>query len=377
MLPLLAGFLAGASGLTALTAAGIGAGVGLLTNKDDPLMGAVSGGLGGLGGANLGTAIGSMGATSTPAATAMVNPAVSSVSPGTGASMFTNEAASALSAPTTLSSSLPSMGTQQFLEPATAALTPSTAVDNIGGGIRSLTSEGGWDRFKTALGGAEGPVSNMKAGLALGMPAVSVASSLGAFDQPQPATAPFVEEEDKYTRDGGLFLYGPKSLNSGLKLYNVGGMVDTQNYPARYTNPETENYHYGLGRLSSLAAGQAQANAEANRFAEGGVPTLQDGGFVVPADVVFYMGGHDTAEGQARLAEKYGAMPIRGPGNGLDDSIDTTIEGREPAKIADGEAYIPREVVAKHGGPEKFYKMMDKVRKQATGTTRQAKRATV
>lgn len=375
MLPLLAGFLAGASGLTALTAAGIGAGVGLLTNKEDPIMGAISGGLGGLGGGNLGGAIGSMGANAAApaAATNMINPAVSSVAPGTGASMFTNSATNALS------SSLPTLGAEQFITPTAAALTPGTALDNIGGGLKSLTSEGGWDRFKTALGGAEGPVSNMKAGMALGMPALTVASSLGAFDQPELATAPFVEEEDKYTRDGGLFLYGPKSLNSGLKLYNAGGMVDTQNYPARYTNPEAgaENYPYGLGRLSTLAANQAQANAESNRFAEGGVPTLQDGGFVVPADVVFYIGGHDTDEGQAILAEKFGAIPIRGPGNGLSDDIDTSIDGREPAKIADGEAYIPREVVAKHGGPDKFYKMMDRVRKQATGSTRQAKRAAV
>ena len=132
---------------------------------------------------------------------------------------------------------------------------------------------------------------------------------------------------------------------------------------------------YGLGRLSNLANQQSLARAEQGRFAKGGTPRLEDGGFVVPADVVFYLGNHNTEAGQKRLAKMYGAKPIKGKGTGLSDSIPTSIEGKEPAKIANGEAYIPRKVVNAHGGPKKFYDMMAKVRKKATGSTKQAKSA--
>jgi hypothetical protein len=57
----------------------------------------------------------------------------------------------------------------------------------------------------------------------------------------------------------------------------------------------------------------------------------------------------------------------------MSDSIKTTIEGRQPARIADGEAYIPPEVVKQRGGAKNLYNMMNKVRKSRTGTTKQGK----
>jgi hypothetical protein len=68
-----------------------------------------------------------------------------------------------------------------------------------------------------------------------------------------------------------------------------------------------------------------------------------------------------------------GAHPIRGAGDGMSDSIKTTIEGRQPARIANGEAYIPPEVVKQRGGAKNLYKMMDKVRKERTGSAKQGK----
>jgi hypothetical protein len=57
----------------------------------------------------------------------------------------------------------------------------------------------------------------------------------------------------------------------------------------------------------------------------------------------------------------------------MSDSIKTTINGRQPARVADGEAYIPPEQVKRSGGAKKFYAMMDKVRKERTGTKKQGK----
>lgn len=100
---------------------------------------------------------------------------------------------------------------------------------------------------------------------------------------------------------------------------------------------------------------------------------LKDGGFVVPADVVSHLGNGSTDAGLAALQKRHGAQPIRGAGDGMSDSIKTTIDGRQPARVADGEAYIPPEQVKRSGGAKKFYAMMDKVRKDRTGTKKQGK----
>jgi hypothetical protein len=119
------------------------------------------------------------------------------------------------------------------------------------------------------------------------------------------------------------------------------------------------------------------------QYAEGGPVTdelgydmaaggLKEGSFVVPADVVAHLGNGSTDAGLKMLAKKYGASPIKGDGDGMSDSIPTTIAGRQPARVADGEAVIPPEVVKKVG-PKKLYAMMDKVRQARTGTTKQGK----
>lgn len=107
-------------------------------------------------------------------------------------------------------------------------------------------------------------------------------------------------------------------------------------------------------------------------FARGGIVGLQDGGFVVPADVVSHLGNGSTDAGLAHLTRK-GAVPIRGKGDGMSDSNRTTINGRQPAAVANGEAYLPPRQVQNMGGAEKLYAMMDKIRKDRTGTTKQGR----
>jgi hypothetical protein len=103
---------------------------------------------------------------------------------------------------------------------------------------------------------------------------------------------------------------------------------------------------------------------------------LAKGGFVVPADVVSMLGEGSTDAGLRALQAKYGSAvkPIRGPGTGQSDSISTSIEGKQPARVADGEAYIPPAVIAKHGGAKKFYAMLDRVRTASQGHTKQQRR---
>jgi hypothetical protein len=107
-------------------------------------------------------------------------------------------------------------------------------------------------------------------------------------------------------------------------------------------------------------------------LAKGG---MASGGFVVPADVVSALGNGSTDAGLRKLNAMIGDIkPIKGKGDGLSDSISTNIDGKQPARVADGEAYIDPKTVKRIGGAKKLYAMMDKIRAQAHGKTSQQRK---
>jgi hypothetical protein len=69
---------------------------------------------------------------------------------------------------------------------------------------------------------------------------------------------------------------------------------------------------------------------------------------------------------------------LSGGGDGMSDSIPATINGRQEARLADGEFVVPADVVSHLGngsskaGAKRLYSMMDKVRSARTGTKKQA-----
>lgn len=71
---------------------------------------------------------------------------------------------------------------------------------------------------------------------------------------------------------------------------------------------------------------------------------------------------------------------LRGQTDGMADKIDTSIDGKEPAKLSHGEFVIPADVVSHLGngnsdaGAEKLYDMMARIRKARTGNPEQGKR---
>ena len=74
-----------------------------------------------------------------------------------------------------------------------------------------------------------------------------------------------------------------------------------------------------------------------------------------------------------------GGTYLRGPTDGMADKIHATIDGNQPARLAHGEFVIPADVVSHLGngnsdaGANQLYRMMDKIRKARTGTTKQGK----
>ncbi len=69
---------------------------------------------------------------------------------------------------------------------------------------------------------------------------------------------------------------------------------------------------------------------------------------------------------------------LRGPGDGMSDDIRANIDGKQEARLADGEFVVPADVVSHLGngsseaGSRKLYAMMDKIRKDRTGRKEQA-----
>jgi hypothetical protein len=384
LLPTIAGI--GVGLVPGMQGIGYGIAAGALTgaavNKDDPLMGAVMGGLGGYGGSNLAaSALNPAAATAATAATpgTVIDPtAAANITPYSSAAAPAGGVTPGLDPtsfgpnyglkgggfdPNAIGNTIDFNQTTEMLSPESLAQSSVSAGDTFGSNARQAMSNIGDDPMAFLKNNAMG----------VGLPLIGAAAA--GMEPPETMS----EEEFKAQRMAKF--KKPLNLNydTGLRLA-AGGAIQNGGVMDLYEGMDTQpsfggNQGYGLGRLNNLAQQQSISNAEQGKFARGGVPKLEDGGFVVPADVTFYLGNHNTEKGQQRLAQMYGGQPIRGPGTGLSDSIPTSIEGKEPARIANGESYIPRKAVMAHGGPEKFYKMMDKVRMKATGSTKQARSA--
>jgi len=70
---------------------------------------------------------------------------------------------------------------------------------------------------------------------------------------------------------------------------------------------------------------------------------------------------------------------LRGSTDGMADELNTSIEGKQPAKLSHGEFVVPADVVSHLGngnsdaGAKKLYQMMDRIRVARTGTKKQGK----
>jgi len=148
--------------------------------------------------------------------------------------------------------------------------------------------------------------------------------------------SPFSTNPDRDTSIGETYygrgsaedtLYGRGSENS--TLYAMGGSVDDES---------------GMDEARGLMQGNLQKGLFGMGYAAGGEPRFLSGG-----------------------------------GDGMSDDIPATINGNQPARLADGEFVIPADVVSHIGngsskaGAKQLYSMMNKVRKARTGNPKQGK----
>lgn len=116
-----------------------------------------------------------------------------------------------------------------------------------------------------------------------------------------------------------------------------------------------------MGQLNLKPVGSAATASESSLDPE----TAKHGGIMHSS-----LGGY-AAGGNPRL--------LKGPGDGMSDNIPATINGRQPARLADGEFVIPADVVSHLGngsteaGAKQLHAMMNKVRSARTGNSKQGK----
>ena len=123
--------------------------------------------------------------------------------------------------------------------------------------------------------------------------------------------------------------------------------------------------------------------------ATGGLTSLAGGGrFLRGGGTGTGVGGDNAKGGRMRLAMggyaqggynlgsySDGGRLLRGPGDGVSDSIPATIGRGQPARLADGEFVIPARIVSELGngsteaGARKLYAMMDRVQRARRKTT--------
>jgi hypothetical protein len=196
--------------------------------------------------------------------------------------------------------------------------------------------------------------------------------------------------KDAYTRGGGSLgytPYAPKTLEEFQNRFtNTGGSKQAYDFlmnkgAADLRKPITKTgelmlpYHevMGLRRPGQIAMRRkpdekkeepinTSTDAAAGgvmRMALGGLGALAGGG-----QAGYNLGGYSD-----------GGRLLKGPGDGVSDSIPATIGDKQPARLADGEFVVPARIVSELGngsteaGARKLYAMMDRVQKARGKTT--------
>jgi hypothetical protein len=324
LLPVFAGAMTGGAGMPLWAGIAAGAATGAATSKD-PLMGALTGGLGGYGGFGLGQGLFAAGAPAAIPGSAATPGIVGStgeigsnlltasrgIAPG-AASATANAAGNVYNlADTAVNTSGLAAGN---VNPALANLknvantsgftasagTGATGVDKsflggmdrIGPGINQMgtgvkniaTSQpGAWDAFKSSFvePGAK-PISDLAAYGKIGMPIGGAA--LGGLEPSdiygEPIDMDAAKKKQAYDPNATLNLSG----DTGLRLYATGGTIQSGGIRDLYGTPDNQPTispglsGFGLGRLNNLAGEQALNQAQTLGYAMGGPVSFADGG---------------------------------------------------------------------------------------------------
>jgi hypothetical protein len=336
----------GGVGEAMLLGAAMGGGSAALTGGD-PLKGALLGGLTGGAGAGIGGALSGAGAT------AGTNAALSAA----GTEAATSAAmANALPASTMVANPV-STGLTQI--PAGQSFAQASQLANTTSGVNA------------AMNQALPLTGNLGSAGITGLPAASTSPFLPTAPSvvPPPPAPTFGEGMAKFASDPMASIMGNKGIAASTALTGAIGGREDPGGPEEYDGP--------LKRF--------RFNPETYRpamFADGGITNLAAGGYdrmvgEQPMYQALAKGGISDLGGYSDFAR--GGRMLKGPGDGMSDSIPASISGKRPARLADGEFVVPADVVSHLGngstdaGAKTLYRMMDKVRTARTGNKKQGR----
>jgi len=221
------------------------------------------------------------------------------------------------------------------------------------------------------------------------------------FIRSTPTYAPgsvYVPEYKTYAAEGGI-----------MQAYQAGGPVERMSMMNTAMNPQGGMYPQGMVDKTQYATptqrpvsaemvdeAPAYERSSPMLMAGGGIAGILEGakaqGYTPMEYDQIYGRGNALQEMQAAMKQaKYasggisslggysdGGRMLKGPGDGMSDSIPGVIANKQPARLADGEFVVPADVVSHLGngstdaGAKQLYAMMDKVRKARTGKKKQA-----
>ena len=163
--------------------------------------------------------------------------------------------------------------------------------------------------------------------------------------------------------DGGIIALaggGPVEMMSDQAALGTNTMypmanMTTSAFASPYQDPRSTNMMSSMAPSGGGAVNQmsGEPNMQGTRLAMGGVTDL---------------GGYSD-----------GGRLLRGPGDGVSDSIPAQIGNRQPARLAEGEFVVPARIVSELGngsteaGAKQLYKMLDRVQNARAKTTGKSK----
>ena len=155
---------------------------------------------------------------------------------------------------------------------------------------------------------------------------------------------------EKWTKDNNV------TLAQIAEALNISLAEAKKRYPKLAGKASTTTDNTSTTNDNSGGGGGGNAN--------GGLMAMAGGGMAGQ----FNLGGYSD-----------GGRLLRGPGDGVSDSIPATIGNKRPARLADGEFVVPARIVSELGngsteaGARKLYAMMDRVQRARRGTVGKGK----
>jgi hypothetical protein len=331
-----------------LLGAAMGGGSAALTGGD-PLKGALLGGLTGCAGAGIGGALGGSAAAGTEAALATA-----------GTEAATNAA---------MSNALPV--SNMLANPvATTGFTPIPAGQSFAQASQAANAASGANAAMNQALPLTGNLGNA------GITSVLPQGTSPFIPTPPPVAPPvapptFGEGMAKFASDPMASLQANKFTAAASGLAGAIGGREEMESPEDYNGPlKRFKFNPDSYQPSFFAA-------------EGGIATLAAGGYdrMVGEEPMYQQamarGGISDLGSYSDYAR--GGRMLKGPGDGMSDSIPASIGGKRPARLATEEFVVPADVVSHLGngssdaGAKQLYAMMDRVRKARTGRKSQGR----